>query len=138
MVSDALDGQIARRFPSQQSALGTALDPLADKVTMVAVYSAFYMSNTIPAWFFYLIISRDVALVAATALIRYQTLPKPKTLNRYFDFGLVSVKLNPTWISKVIFPTGVQILECTHLNVYYQGWEPWNLLESIHLNAWAF
>jgi len=100
LISDALDGQIARRFPSQQSALGTALDPLADKVTMVAVYSAFYMSNTIPAWFFYLIIGRDVALVAATALIRYQTLPKPKTLNRYFDFGLVSVKLNPTWISK--------------------------------------
>ena len=31
-----VDGQIARKWPSQQSAVGTALDPLADKV-LVAI-----------------------------------------------------------------------------------------------------
>ena len=101
LISDFLDGKIARMWPSQQSALGTALDPLADKVTMVAVYSTFYMSGGIPEWLFFPIIARDVALVLATAIVRYRTLPHPKTWDRYFDFGLVSVKLNPTWISKV-------------------------------------
>ena len=39
--------------------------------------------------------------IIGTSFVRYQTLPPPKTLGRYFDFGLVSVKLNPTWVSKV-------------------------------------
>ncbi|CAG5103804.1 Oidioi.mRNA.OKI2018_I69.chr1.g944.t1.cds [Oikopleura dioica] len=100
MISDFLDGKIARTWPSQASTLGTALDPLADKITMLAVYSAFAIAGDIPLWLFGTIIGRDVALVLGTSVIRYQTLPPPKTLKRYFDFGLVSVKLNPTWISK--------------------------------------
>jgi len=68
---------------------------------MLAVYSAFAVAGDIPLWLFGTIIGRDVALVLGTSIIRYQTLPAPKTLKRYFDFGLVSVKLNPTWISKV-------------------------------------
>lgn len=99
-VSDFLDGKIARTWPSQQSTLGTALDPLADKITMLFIYSAFYLHNDIPSWLFMTIIGRDIALIIGTSIIRYQTLPPPKTLGRYFDFGLVSVKLNPTWVSK--------------------------------------
>jgi len=99
-VSDFLDGKIARAWPSQQSTLGTALDPLADKITMLFIYSAFYLHNDIPGWLFMTIIGRDIALIIGTSIIRYQTLPPPKTVRRYFDFGLVSVKLNPTWVSK--------------------------------------
>lgn len=101
LISDYLDGKIARAFPSQQSAAGTMLDPLADKVTMLCVYPAFYLSEAIPPWLFFAIIARDIALVMGVAVLRYQTLPKPRTVNRYFDFGLVNVKLHPTWISKV-------------------------------------
>merc|ERR1712037_378439 len=93
IISDFLDGKIARTWPSQASTLGTALDPLADKITMLAVYSAFAVAGDIPLWLFGTIIGRDVALVLGTSIIRYQTLPPPQTLNRYFDFGLVSVKL---------------------------------------------
>ena len=60
LVSDWADGKIARTWPSQQSALGTALDPLADKVTMLCVYYALFSSGTIPAWLFGTIISRDI------------------------------------------------------------------------------
>lgn len=99
-LSDFADGKIARTWPSQQSTLGTALDPLADKITMLFIYSAFYLHSDIPVWLFATIIGRDIALIIGTSIIRYKTLPPPKTMNRYFDFGLVSVKLNPTWISK--------------------------------------
>ena len=43
--------------------LGTALDPLADKITMLFIYSAFYLHNDIPGWLFMTIIGRDIALV---------------------------------------------------------------------------
>ena len=81
-VSDFLDGKIARTWPSQQSTLGesslwvnnyyslsilgTALDPLADKITMLFIYSAFYLHNDIPGWLFMTIIGRDIALVCVT------------------------------------------------------------------------
>jgi len=123
LVSDWADGKIARTWPSQQSALGTALDPLADKITMLCVYYALFSSGTIPAWLFGTIISRDIALILGTSVIRYQTLPKPKTLQRYFDFGLVSVKLNPTWISKTntvlqfVLPTWLLLDHCGMLAV---------------------
>ena len=42
---------------------GTALDPLADKITMLFIYSAFYLHNDIPSWLFMTIIGRDIALV---------------------------------------------------------------------------
>lgn len=35
--------------------------------------------------------------------MRYRTLPPPKTVERYFDASLVSIKLHPTWFSKVRF-----------------------------------
>ena len=46
--------------------LGTALDPLADKITMLFIYSAFYLHNDIPSWLFMTIIGRDIALVRHT------------------------------------------------------------------------
>ena len=50
--------------PSQQSSLGTALDPLADKINMLFIYSAFYLSEDIPPWLFWMFIGRDIALVS--------------------------------------------------------------------------
>ena len=48
--------------------LGTALDPLADKITMLFIYSAFYLHNDIPSWLFMTIIGRDIALVSHTTV----------------------------------------------------------------------
>jgi len=99
-ISDFLDGQIARKWPSQQSSLGSALDPLADKATMFFIYLAFYYTEHIPPWLFWTFIGRDVLLITAASFMRYRTLAEPKTVERYFDFSLVSIKLHPTWISK--------------------------------------
>ena len=50
--------------PSQQSSLGSALDPLADKATMFFIYLAFYYTEHIPPWLFWTFIGRDVLLVS--------------------------------------------------------------------------
>ncbi len=48
-VTDALDGFIARRF-DQVTALGQALDPVADKLFLLTSYTAAYMANLLPLY----------------------------------------------------------------------------------------
>nr|CAD7403109.1 unnamed protein product [Timema poppensis] len=54
------------------------------------------------------IIARDLLLVGAGFYIRYQSLPLPRTLSRYFDVTYATAQLAPTTISKV--NTAVQLL----------------------------
>ncbi|KAG9335806.1 hypothetical protein JZ751_003638 [Albula glossodonta] len=64
-ATDLLDGYIARNWANQKSALGSALDPLADKILISALYISLTYAGLIPAPLTGLVISRDVALIAA-------------------------------------------------------------------------
>ncbi len=73
-VSDAVDGFIARFF-HQESLLGTYLDPLADKLLVIAAFVVLALPGVqhrfaIPAWVAVVVISRDVLLVIV-ALVLY-------------------------------------------------------------------
>ncbi|VDK31452.1 unnamed protein product [Taenia asiatica] len=50
-LTDAADGYIARRFPSQQSVAGSYLDPLADKLFISSLSVALAYSNLLPGTF---------------------------------------------------------------------------------------
>ena len=72
-VSDALDGYVARRF-NQQTALGTILDPLADKLLLIsAVIMLSLMLGTgerlIPFWFMLVVLSRDFIILIGIIII---------------------------------------------------------------------
>lgn len=43
-----LDGYIARTWPTQKSALGSALDPLADKILISILYVSLTYAELIP------------------------------------------------------------------------------------------
>ncbi|XP_065565488.1 probable cardiolipin synthase (CMP-forming) isoform X2 [Artemia franciscana] len=96
-----LDGWIARNFPSQASVLGSALDPLADKLLVGTLVISLFLNGDLPAFLTYLILGRDTLLMAAGFVLRYKSLEPPITLARYFDLGKPSVQLAPTVISKV-------------------------------------
>lgn len=66
-LSDAIDGYLARLMDSHSS-LGTYLDPLADKVLLVAVYIALGILGEIPLWLVILIVSRDALIVGGVTL----------------------------------------------------------------------
>ncbi|KAK2706225.1 probable cardiolipin synthase (CMP-forming) isoform X3 [Artemia franciscana] len=100
-ITDALDGWIARNFPSQASVLGSALDPLADKLLVGTLVISLFLNGDLPAFLTYLILGRDTLLMAAGFVLRYKSLEPPITLARYFDLGKPSVQLAPTVISKV-------------------------------------
>ncbi|XP_030854963.1 probable cardiolipin synthase (CMP-forming) isoform X1 [Strongylocentrotus purpuratus] len=106
-VSDLLDGWIARNFENQQSVLGSIIDPLADKCLISILTISLTYSDLIPLPLTALIILRDVGLMSAAFYLRYQSLPQPITLRRYFDVTHATVQMKPTFISKV--NTAVQL-----------------------------
>lgn len=61
-ATDAVDGAIARMFDAR-SRLGTWLDPLADKVMLVAVFVTLGLQQHIPLWLVVLVVLRDVLIV---------------------------------------------------------------------------
>ncbi len=72
-LSDAIDGYLARNF-GQASVLGACLDPLADKLLILAIYFtlAFVQSPlfTIPLWFVLLVLFKELLqIVGALFLI---------------------------------------------------------------------
>ncbi|XP_045537840.1 probable cardiolipin synthase (CMP-forming) [Papilio machaon] len=107
-VTDLLDGWIARTWKSQSSKMGSFLDPMADKVLVATLFVCLTWQDLIPLPLTLLIIARDVALVAAGFVIRYKSLPPPRTLSRYFDVTHATAQLAPTFISKV--NTAIQLL----------------------------
>lgn len=100
-LTDLLDGYIARTFPSQKSVLGSLLDPVADKLLVAASFLTLTIDNLIPIPLTVLIISRDVILVVCGVYIRYNSLPVPKSIPKFFDFSMATAEMKPTFISKV-------------------------------------
>ncbi|XP_069810792.1 cardiolipin synthase (CMP-forming) [Dendropsophus ebraccatus] len=107
-ITDLLDGYIARNWANQKSALGSALDPLADKILISVLYVCLTYANLIPVPLTVGIILRDLALIGAVFYVRYRTLPPPRTLGRYFNPCYATAQLEPTFISKM--NTAVQLI----------------------------
>ncbi|XP_028325240.1 cardiolipin synthase (CMP-forming) [Gouania willdenowi] len=100
-ATDVLDGYIARTWPAQKSALGSALDPLADKILISVLYVSLTYAELIPAPLTALVIFRDIGLIAAVFWVRYKTVPPPVTLSKFFNPCYTTAQLKPTLFSKV-------------------------------------
>jgi cardiolipin synthase len=90
-ASDAVDGWLARRMNSV-SELGAALDPVADKLLVAALFIIFTIQGHLPLWLALIVLGRDLIIFAGALVYRIL-------------FG--DIVLNPTVISKA--NTAVQI-----------------------------
>jgi cardiolipin synthase (CMP-forming) len=135
-LSDALDGYIARTR-NQITRLGTIIDPLADKALLLSglVLLSYSSVNTyqvhLPIWFVWLVICRDIMLVAGAVVIHVITgavTVKPRIsgkLTTFFQTFLIAwVMLN---LPGVAFPwiLGAAALLTTISGVQY-------FLDGIH------
>ncbi len=68
-LGDALDGWLARKL-NQATRLGTLLDPVADKLTVVGVALILALQGWLPAWLAGAIVLRDVVIVGGAAAYR--------------------------------------------------------------------
>lgn len=62
-LSDALDGFVARNF-NQRTRLGAILDPLADKLLIVATALALAWLGLLPGWLAAIMVGRDLVILA--------------------------------------------------------------------------
>ncbi len=67
--TDWADGVLARRL-NQASALGALLDPLADRLYILATLVGLVLRNIIPLWLAVAIVGRDAILTIALAVLR--------------------------------------------------------------------
>ena len=65
-LTDGVDGYFARRFGAM-SRVGALLDPAADKLLLTCLYMSFGLSGLIPTWLVYLVVGRDVVILALVA-----------------------------------------------------------------------
>jgi CDP-diacylglycerol--glycerol-3-phosphate 3-phosphatidyltransferase len=62
-MTDWLDGYLARRW-HQTSAVGTLLDPIADKILVLGILAVFAFQRVVPAWVVILMAGREGAVTA--------------------------------------------------------------------------
>lgn len=72
-LGDAVDGYVARKY-NQSTALGKALDPVADKLLLLSGIITLSVTGWhagLPIWFAVLVIARDVLIVIGVIIIHY-------------------------------------------------------------------
>lgn len=67
-VSDLVDGTVARVL-HQESPLGVALDPIADKILMTTAYLILAFRGALPWWLTIVVLSRDAGILVTAAVI---------------------------------------------------------------------
>lgn len=91
-ITDGLDGLLARVL-HQQTRLGGLLDPVADKLLVLAAVASFVAHARIPVWVLGLVILRDVCLASAVIALRASgrpVYPAPTRLGKYATFALAT------------------------------------------------
>ena len=84
-LTDALDGFVAKQF-GMETELGRYLDPLADKLLLLAGFVSLTSLEFLPLWLMLLVVTRDIIIVGG-ALV-YQVLTG-------------SLHIEPLWSSKL-------------------------------------
>lgn len=91
-ITDALDGFLARRLDAM-TRLGAVLDPIADKLLILAVFASLAVVGILPWWLAAVVIGRDLVIVGGA--VAYRLLIGP-------------LEFQPTWLSKANM--GLQIV----------------------------
>ena len=99
-TSDFVDGFVARAT-GQVSVLGKLLDPLADRIVIVAVLVAYSIKGTVPWWLSSVIVARDVIIMVAFAVFEKRGLPrlpvnrtgKRATAALFAGMGVISISV---------------------------------------------
>jgi len=84
-LTDWIDGYFAR-LCNTTSALGRLLDPVADKILLISVFSALFLINRLPGWLALIMIARDLLIALGSFFVLKYKLP---------------LKLEPLFMSKV-------------------------------------
>jgi cardiolipin synthase (CMP-forming) len=112
-ATDWLDGKIARAT-GQITKLGTLLDPLADRLFIIATLIGLLLRDIVPIWLVVLLLSRDLMLAGLLPALRRRglnALPvhflgKAATMNLLYALPLLLLADGTGLLATVAFPVG--------------------------------
>jgi cardiolipin synthase len=119
-VTDAVDGAIARLFDAR-TVLGEWLDPLADKLLLVATYLTLGAEGELPLWLVVLVVVRDVVilfyvfvyLLAGALSVRPILISKLNTLAQIALAAIVLARLGQGWGGPMLTEAFVYVVAVT-------------------------
>ncbi len=106
MLTDVVDGYLARRF-HQVTALGKLLDPIADKLSLLALLGLFVADGSIPLWVLFIELLREVTFMVGGALalrkgIVVSALPIGKITTVCFVLSIVTRFIQLTQVADIL------------------------------------
>jgi len=112
-ISDYLDGRIARATGTS-SRLGQILDPLADRLYILATLIGLLIRDIVPLWLVVALVARDVVLLALVPSLRRRgliALPvhylgKAATFNLLYAFPLLLLSTGTGWVADLALVLG--------------------------------
>jgi CDP-diacylglycerol--glycerol-3-phosphate 3-phosphatidyltransferase len=125
-ATDFLDGRIARARASVTT-FGRLMDPLADKLLVIAALLALVSLHRLAAWVAMVIIARELAVTVlrlgagagAGALIGASALGKAKTAAQIaVILAVITVRSTPLWLSVAIYLM-VALTVCSGLDYFF-------------------
>ncbi len=99
-LSDFLDGYLSRKF-GMVSETGKWLDPLADKICAVVLFTYIWLIGWFPLWFFLILVLRDVFILIGSLFIRKQ---RGKVAMSVMTGKVAVFILSLYWITLIFFP----------------------------------
>lgn len=99
-LTDYFDGALARSR-GEETALGSYLDPLADKALTTAAFVSFYMIDVVPLWMLLVIVLRDFGTTVLRSIA--STTPRPLKTSRtakwktFFQMAFIIYALLLQW-----------------------------------------
>lgn len=122
MTTDWFDGRVARRA-GHSSALGTLLDPVADKVLVLSTLIVLVEYGIFPGWLVALIVAREflisglrLAALERGVVMQARDLGKLKTWAQAIAIGLGGLQAGGAWSANIALWAGVVALAMTWLS----------------------
>lgn len=90
-ISDGLDGLLARVL-NQRTKLGAVLDPIADKLLIIAALVSQVLERRLPLWLLAITVARELLMVIGALMVAYKRLElptEPSRIGKYATFFMV-------------------------------------------------
>lgn len=142
-VTDYLDGKLARAW-NQTSDLGAMLDPVADRIYILATLIVLYQREAINLWVILVLLFRDAILALMTLVLKVRGLKlmevtylgKAATFNLLYAFPLLLLATHQSVAGEIAFAIGwgfalwgIALYLYTGLSYFQNG------LRSIRVNS---
>lgn len=94
-ITDGIDGMIAR-ITHKRTELGGYLDPIADKLLLIAAYVTLAIIEILPSWLAVIVVTRDVIILLGFLvfiLLNYRPKIQPSLVSKMTTFFQISTIL---------------------------------------------